>query len=183
MVDPNRTFHASQAIALAELLLLKFANERYGTGVPRVLKVLETDGPSTDGGRKARQPLVLMPDGGPENRAVMCGWIDGAKQTSELRSYMVISQQFQSRHNEPLDISRGEYDRFLKTAQEFLKTQGLEVHFSSAPAARASSIPPPASPSAPRPAATQAWMTPVLVATSFVLGFILCLILVKSGAL
>lgn len=183
MVTPSRTFHATQAAALAELLLLKFANERYGTTLPRVLKVLEPDGPSTDGGRKARQPLVLAPEKGPENRSVMCGWIDGAKRTGELRSYTVISQQFQARHGEALDLSRGEYDRFLQIAQEFLRAQGIEIHFSNAPVPRASTVPPG---SLPPPAArvpAAAGLTPLLVGLSFVLGFVLCLILVKAGLL
>lgn len=183
MVTPSRTFHASQAAALAELLLLKFANERYGTTLPRMLKVLEPDGPSTDGGRKARQPLVLTPERGLENRGVMCGWIDGAKRTGELRSYSVISQQFQARHGEPLDLSRGEYDRFLQAAQEFLRAQGIEIHFSNAPVARASTIPPGALPPPHPVAGAASWMTPVLVGASFVLGFVLCLLLVKTGLL
>jgi hypothetical protein len=183
MVDGSRTYHASQAVALAELLLLKFAKERYGTTVPRVVKVLEPDGPSTDGGRKARQPLVLMPERGPENRGVMCGWIDGAKQMGELRSYAVINQAFQARHNEALDLSRGEYDRFLQAVQEFLKAQSLQVHFSNAPTARAPTMPPASVPPPGSSAVDSTWMTPVLVGTSFLLGFVLCLVLVKAGVL
>lgn len=183
MVDGNRTFHASQAIALAELMLLKFTNERYGTTVPRTLKILEPDGPSTDGGRKARQPLVLMPEGGPENRAVMCGWIDGSKRTSELRSYAVISQAFSARHNEGIDLSRGEYDRFLKALQDFLKAQEIEVHFSSTPAPRAPTAPPASLPPPQRVAAQANWVSPLLLGTSFLLGFVLCLVLVKAGIL
>lgn len=183
VIDGSRTFHASQAVALAELLLLKFSKERYGTTVPRVVKVLEPDGPSTDGGRKARQPLVLMPERGPENRGVMCGWIDGAKHTSELRSYAVINQAFQARHNEALDLSRGEYDRFLQAVQEFLKAQGLEVHFSNAPTARAATIPPSSVPPPGVSSGAPSWVVPALVGTSFLLGFVLCLILVKAGLL
>ena len=58
--EASRTFHASQALELSELVNMRFARLRYGSADPMVVRMREPDGPSTDAGRKARHPLLLQ---------------------------------------------------------------------------------------------------------------------------
>ena len=139
---PSRTHHANQAVAIKELLALRFAEERFGDAAPRALKVSEPDGPSTDGGRKARQSLVLADTDGATS--LVCGWIDVAKRVAEVRAFAVVNQQHQARHHRPLDIPREDYNRFAGELSSFLETQGIETHQRKAPPRQASSIPRPA---------------------------------------
>src|SRR5687768_14401573 len=97
-MDIRRTMHADQAVHLADLVSLKFSSIRYGTTSKRVLKVMEPDGPSTDGGRKARQSIVLAPEEGDEKGTIVCGWLDVFRRVAELKSYPVVSQTHQERY-------------------------------------------------------------------------------------
>jgi len=128
--DASRTHHASQAIAISELVALKFAKLNLGGKIPRTLKITSPDGPSTDGGRKARQSLVLAPL---EGRApdIVCGFIDTARGVAELRSYVVLDRQNKDRYGKPLDFMRVDYDKFVHEMVTFLNTQGLDARVSN----------------------------------------------------
>lgn len=138
-VDASRTYHANQAVQLSELLLIKFSNQRFGTTTRRVMRVTEPDGPSTDGGLKARQTIVLAPEDDESGANLICGFVDSSRRTAELRSFIVVSQQYQARYNEDVDISRGEYDRFLQDLMEFLKMQGIDTRLTNTGPGRATS--------------------------------------------
>src|SRR5262245_41472525 len=126
--DPTRTYHATQAMQLSELIALKFAAQRFGKAPVRVVKVTEPDGPSTDGGRKARQPMLLAPEKG-EGNAIVFGFIDPVKKSAELRSYQALKQQYEARHHESLDITDEEYGKLLGAMRDFLALQqfGFEL--------------------------------------------------------
>lgn len=131
MVEASRTYHANQAIQLSELLAIKFAHQTFGTSLRRVVKVTEPDGPSTDGGRKARQAIVLAAEDNSSND-IVSGFVDVARRSAELRSYAVVGQQYQARHHVPVDLTKGEYDRFLADLLDFLKMQGIDTRVSNA---------------------------------------------------
>jgi translation initiation factor IF-2 len=169
-LEPSRTYHANQAIQVSDLISVKFADRRFGTSTPRIVRVSEPDGPSTDGGRKARQPILLVPEQG-EGNTVVCGFLDVTKRSAELRAYLVLSQQYQQRFGVPLDLSKGEYDRLLTEMQEFLKAQGIEVRLSTAGASRAAqAATAQASPSAPNPTVTVI----LAIGIGIVIGFVTC---------
>lgn len=128
--EPSRTHHANQAVAIGELLSLKFSNLNLYAKVPRTLKVMSPDGPSTDGGRKARQSLVLAPREG-RGPNIVCGYVDTARHVAELRSFVVINKQNEDRYHEPLDFMRVEYDRFVQDIIAFLQSQGLQARISN----------------------------------------------------
>lgn len=130
--DMSRTHFASQAIELSKLLALRFSDDQFGTAPPRRVDVTTPDGPSTDGGRKARQSIVLRPSHGPGD-AIICGYIDPARRTAELKTFVVLEREHQARYRTPADISRGEYDRFINQARSFLDDQGIETHLSTVP--------------------------------------------------
>ena len=176
-VNPSRTENAKRAVHLSDLLALKFARVRFGTEVPRYLRVTEPDGPRTDGGRKARQAILLCPQREGMSSNMVCGFIDVARQRAELRSYAVVKAHFERRHQRPVDITRSEYNRMVDLLQTFLETQSYETRVTTTPTARA---PSPAgrrhiSTAASRPRHT---MGPAL---SFLLGFLACYLLGRIG--
>ena len=128
--DASRTHHANQAIALSELVALKFAKLNLGGKTPRTLKISAPDGPSTGGGRQARQSLVLAPVNGKAPN-IVCGFIDSAKGVAELRSFLVLDQQNRAHHGQPLDFMRVDYDKFVHDMVSFLHAQGLDARVSN----------------------------------------------------
>ena len=124
--DVNRTFHASQALELGLIVAQKFVNRRYGTDPKRVVKVSELDGPSTDGGRKARQSLVLAASDG-YGPAIVFGWIDTATKRAELRSWSLLNKQFQARAGRSLDVDIDSYGQLLDEMDALLRSQGVYV--------------------------------------------------------
>ena len=133
--DANRTLHASQAFRVSELLELKFAMHTLGSQVVRQLKVVGIDGPSTDGGRKARQSMTLA-DRKDQVAGLVVGYLDVPRRTAELKSYVVLADEHRKRHHHPLDFSLGDYDRFVKEVTGFLKGQGIDTRLSNLSAVR-----------------------------------------------
>ncbi len=178
--DSSRTHHASQAAQVSDLINLKFATKTFGTEAKRYLRATEPDGPSTDGGRKARQALLLvtkdeMATGG----GLVCGYVDVAMQLAEIRTYAVVSTHFSQRHGRGFDVSKGEYDRMQEQLEAYLAQQGFHTKVATTPR-RASGIAHarPASAQTPIPAAVLRWGP---IAGAAVAGFLLCYLLVRLG--
>src|SRR5687768_1231351 len=119
---PNRTQYASQAVAAADFFAAKFRDKRYGPA-RRALRLGEPDGPSTDGGRKARQPVILQttPDDG---LTVVVGFIDVAKKAAELRTHAAIAEHFRVRFERPFDVPERDYEAMVTEAGAFLRELG-----------------------------------------------------------
>lgn len=124
VTDQSRTYHANQAVHLSDLINLKFSPERYGTSNPRYVRVSEPDGPSTDGGLKARQAVLLCAQKDPEDRGILCGHVGIRNKDAELRSFAYVKHQYEARYRREIDITRSEYNRFIDELQAFLVTQG-----------------------------------------------------------
>ena len=103
--DSKRTLHAQQAFEFSDLFAYKFGSRIYGG---RRFKLMEPDGPSTAGGRQARQSLILQPDEGEQK--LVAGWIDATQKSAELKGYNTLKEQHQARFGKSLDMSREEYD-------------------------------------------------------------------------
>lgn len=125
------TFHASQAVMIGELLKVKFANETYGDGIRRRLHIADPDGPSTDGGRKARQAITLESEDRQGGR-IVAGFLDVNRRTAEIRSFVAVAQQYQARHKLPIDLPRGHYEEFITELSNFLKSQSINVTLTDA---------------------------------------------------
>jgi len=121
--QPNRTLHAQQALELADLFAYKFGPSAFNG---RRLRLMEPDGPSTAGGKLARQSMVLVADD-PDGTNLLVGWVDAAAKQGELRSYGVLAQQFQARHGRTLDLDRQRYEALTKDIETFLKIQKIEL--------------------------------------------------------
>ncbi|MEL7367303.1 MAG: hypothetical protein AAFN74_00180 [Myxococcota bacterium] len=123
--DPQRTEYAQQAFEFSDLFAYKFARQIYGAQRARRLRLTEPDGPSTAGGRQARQPLVLVPDNGDGN--MVLGWVDTTHRQAEIRSFDALKNQFKARFARPIDMERGAYDRLCNDLESFLKIQRIEI--------------------------------------------------------
>lgn len=177
-IDAHRTYHATQAAELSDLINLKFSTKRFGTTTKRQVRVMQPDGPSTDGGRKARQSVMLVSREEYDNGSgLVCGWLDTSRHVAEFKSYVIVKQNYQRRYKEDVDLSRGEYQRMLDMMRTFLDTQAIELRVSNV--ARGPSII--ANPTAdlPRPVIVRkASPQPLMLVLAAVVGFLLCYFLV-----
>ena len=184
--DPKRTYHASQAVHMSDLLNLRFAKERFGTDRPRYLRVREPDGPSTAGGRRARQAITLVDFQDDARSTLVCGFIDTVAKKAELRGYPMVKQAFEQRFSAEIDITRGEYSRMMTMLQDFMAGQGMETRLVNQVPPRAASVRPPTAPKpTPRPPASVAAPSPLWgwLSIGFGLGFALCYAMMRGGYL
>ncbi len=177
-MDPKRTFHASQAVHMSDLLNLRFAKERFGTARPRYLRVREPDGPSTAGGRRARQAIILIDFHDDARSTLVCGFVDSVAKKAELRGFAMVKHAYEQRFGTPIDISRGEYKRMMSMLQDFMAGQGIETRLVNDPPPKMETIRPRRRLEWPVPDRTWVWS-----AVAFGLGFATCYGLVRAGYL
>jgi hypothetical protein len=183
-MDISRTHHADQAVHLTDLVRLKFVNQRFGTLRKRVVRLMSPDGPSTDGGRKARQSIVLMPEDGELGGAIVCGWLDVFRRVAELKTFHIVAAAFQDRYGMSIDISKTEYQRMLDMMLEFLR--GLQIDARMAIAQRGRTIINDRPAPTPLPAIIKRPETSerlALIAGGALLGFSVCYALFALGVL
>lgn len=165
----KRTMMAQQALEVSDLLNMRFASMLVGQAPHKRLLVNAPDGPSTDGGKRARQSITIAPADNSGGAALMCGWLDVAQKKAELRTYRVMSEQSEQRYHRPFDVTSAEYDGLLREAQSLLKLQGYDVHvfdeLAGAQAARVSAV-------SPQPVAEEGGAKPVVIVLA-VLGLVL----------
>lgn len=120
-----RTTFSQQAVMIADLIRERFAGRSYGGAFYR-LRIDDPDGPSTAGGRLARQPLSLVPrmDSAP---VIVCGWVDVYKKDAQLRSHEVVMRRHHGRQGAGLPISAEAYERFLDELMNTLFEGGIRI--------------------------------------------------------
>ncbi len=113
------TINAAAGFNAAEIVNVAFAKRTVGSAAPRRLEVVEPDGPSTAGGKRARQTIRLVAtDGGAA--PLMVGALDASQRTVELRSYLTVRAQYEERFQQPIDITPEDYTRLGKELQATL---------------------------------------------------------------
>jgi hypothetical protein len=127
MAQQAMTAFAQAALAVSDLVAAKFSGTKFGGSVPRVIKVLAPNVPSTGGGKQARESVILQPENGDTSQAVTAGFIDVGLRAVELRTFAALDQTYQQRHKKSLDLPRAEYDAFVKELQGFLGGEGYVV--------------------------------------------------------
>ncbi len=132
--SPNRTMHAQQAFEFTDVFSYKFGPLFIGKAKPRRLRLKDLDGPSTAGGRLARQSLLLIPDQG-DSGSIVCGWIDVPQHVAELRTWPRLNQDHEARYGRAIDLERDEYQRVLEDLESFLRIQKFEYKLVEAGAA------------------------------------------------
>lgn len=155
------TLLAREGVNAAQLINTALAKRTIGKSTPRRLEVAPPVGQSTSGGKKARQSLTLIATSG-DAASVMCGWIDAAQKTGEVREYRTLAEQYQTRFGTRFEASAEEYDTLMKDLAQMLRTLSFHItreEFED-------SEPPPAKPGIPW--RTVAWV----VGAAFVGGVI-----------
>ncbi|HYH97315.1 hypothetical protein [Hyalangium sp.] len=120
-----RTEFAQQGVLIADLLRTTFAQRRYGPARYR-LHIVEPNGPSTGGGRQARQPLSLV-SRKESVPAIVCGWVNVAQREAQVRSYGVMAQRYERRHGSTPRLTEEEYGRFLDKLMDTLFDGGFQI--------------------------------------------------------
>ena len=132
------TMTAREGLDAAELVNAAFGRKTIGKQTPRRVEVIAPDGPSTAGGKRARQTIRLVPAAG-DGSPVMCGFLDVGQKVVELRSYDTLVQQYEARFGEPCDIQRDEYAGLCRDLQMTLSpfrysfSYESETHAAAAP--------------------------------------------------
>ncbi|AGC48034.1 hypothetical protein MYSTI_06761 [Myxococcus stipitatus DSM 14675] len=121
-----RTMFANHSALLAEQLRDALSKKVYGRGPHRVLRIDEPEGPSTAGGKLARQAISLVPRKG-SGPSLMCGWVDVAKREAQLRAYEGVARRYEAHHGEPLELQPEEYERFLGDVEDTLIKAVIKV--------------------------------------------------------
>lgn len=122
-----RTAFASKALELSELFVIKLGRTRFGGDPPRVVKVQEPQTESTAGGKQAREPIALVPEGSAGAGALVCGWMDVGENRAEMRSFAVLDEMHRRRYGAPLGLPREEYEGFLNEARRFFSEEGIPM--------------------------------------------------------
>ncbi len=79
VLDPQRTFYSNQALEIGTILRHAFCDRWYGSTSRRRVELKDVETVSTEGGRLARQSLLLVPADEERADVVVLGWIDSAK--------------------------------------------------------------------------------------------------------
>ena len=167
--ESNRTMFATHAALFAERLQDKFAKKIYGRAPNRVLRIDEPEGPSTAGGRLARQSISLVPrkvQGPP----IVCGWVDVAKSEAQLRGHESMTRRFEAQHGTPLDLSQEDYERCIDDLVEAMASGGIKVRVLVPE--EASPVPVPSSPPEVRGSGIALWMLLTLATATFFVGLL-----------
>jgi len=132
------TMTAREGLDAAELVNAAFGPKTIGKQTPRRVEVIAPDGPSTAGGKRARQTIRLVPAAG-DGSPVMCGFLDVAQKVVELRSYETLVQQYEARFGSACDIAQDEYAGLCRDLQMTLSpfrysfAYESETHATAAP--------------------------------------------------
>jgi hypothetical protein len=117
---------AHQAVNVAELLNKGLHKKTVGKKDPRHLEVTEPSGPSTGGGKRARQSINLVPISG-EGGVIMCAWLDVAQRAADIRPYDEVEQQFKKRFGGKFDVTPDEYRILMKDLEGMLEQLGFQL--------------------------------------------------------
>jgi len=135
------TATAAQGFDSATLINAAMANKHVGKTVQRRVVVAEPDGPSTSGGKHARQTITLAPVTAGQGGTVMCGWLDVAKKMAGLRDFRAVSDQYKGRYGAVLDITAEDYLGIVRDLEALMKTIGVvATHEITEPAKQAAKV-------------------------------------------
>lgn len=120
------THNAEEGLNAAELINDALRKRVIGGVAPRHVEVAPPSGPSTSGGKKARQSITLVQTSQPAP-AVMIGFLDAAHKTAGIREYEVVAKQFEARFRSAFETTRDEYQVLTKDLTGMLVTLGYKL--------------------------------------------------------
>ncbi len=169
--ESHRTQFATHAALFAERLRDKFAKKLYGRTPHRVLRIDEPEGPSTAGGRLARQSLSLIPRRGTAP-SIVCGWVDVSKKEAQLRGHASVARRYEAHHGTPLDLPAEDYERCIDDLVEALMAGDIKVRVLVPDESASTAQAPSPSPSAGAQG-FPLWMVGAIGGVTFLLGLLL----------
>jgi hypothetical protein len=113
------TVLAREGINAAQLINARLAKKTIGKADPRRVEVASPHGPSTSGGKKARQSITLVPVSG-EGGSIMFGWLDVGQKLAELRTHEDVARQYKKRFGGRFDVTAEEYGVLVKDLEQML---------------------------------------------------------------
>jgi hypothetical protein len=120
------THNAEEGLNAAELINSALGKRVIGSVAPRHIEVAPPSGPSTSGGKKARQPITLVQTSQPAP-AVMIGFLDAAHKTAGIREYELVVRQFEARFRFAFETTPDEYQALTKDLAGMLVTLGYKL--------------------------------------------------------
>lgn len=120
------THNAEEGLNAAELINAAFKKRVVGSAVPRHVEVAAPSGPSTSGGKKAKQSITLAQAAQPAP-AVMIGFLDAAHKTAGIRDYEVVAKQYEARFRAAFETTADEYQVLIKDLTGMLTTLGYKL--------------------------------------------------------
>lgn len=120
------TMHAFEGVNAAELINSALKKRVVGNALPRRVEVAAPSGPSTAGGRKARQSITLVPISG-QGQAIMIGFLDVAQKSAGVRDYELVAKQYKVRFRSRFETSLQEYEGMVKDLTGMLSTLGFKL--------------------------------------------------------
>mgnify|MGYP000007275072 CR=1 FL=1 len=125
--DARRTQVAQSAHDFSRYFAESFGQVRVRGGVTRKPELVAPEGMSTAGGRHARQPICLAPEGG-MGPVLTAGWVDIPQRKATLRTYRCLSNMHLTRYQgRPFDVEPESYNAFFDQAKAHLGACGLVV--------------------------------------------------------
>ncbi len=165
-----RTEFAANGLQISDLIAVKFENRAFG-GIGRTVELCAPDGPSTGGGRRSRQSFVLR-GADPELRPIVFGWFDVVERECELRNFALVSQQFERRHGQPIDLDEPTYEGLVEEVRDFLALQGVSRSIREPSVAPVVQEAPPPPVVEPQPSLAPMLFAAVMVLVSAIAGYV-----------
>jgi hypothetical protein len=171
------TRNAGEALNAAELINTALKKRVIGSVVARRVEVAPPSGPSTSGGRKARQSITLVQTApgartSPQQAAaVMIGFLDVAQKAANVREHELVAKQYEARFRSPFETTKEEYQELTKDLLGMLATLGYKLVADEPREDDRISAP------SPEPAVTS--KKPFVIAAGVVVFALLCLLLTR----
>ena len=118
MNDLHRTMFAQAGSDLASEF------EDASRGLPACRLKLATLEMSTDGGKLARQSMMMEPVTG--GAAAVFGWVNLAERRGELRDHRLVAEAYEERTKQKFFMTRPQFDEALAVVDMLLKRQKVE---------------------------------------------------------
>ena len=123
-LDNLRTRQAQKFVTLADSVTESFQDFAIGSGAWAV-ELTQPQGPSTGGGQQALQHLRMRPRRNGFS-VLVAGAVNPITKLAELRDHDHISAMHDMRHRQPLQITRQEWEQFLRKAEVVLNGAGIQ---------------------------------------------------------
>lgn len=123
-LDNLRTRQAQKFVTLADSVTESFRDFAIGSGAWAV-ELTQPQGPSTGGGQQALQHLRMRPRRGGFS-VLVAGAVNPIAKLADLRDYDHMAVMHEVRHRQPLQITRQEWEQFLRKAEVVLNAGGIQ---------------------------------------------------------